>query len=395
MKKKLLAALLTMTMALSMVACGGSGAEEPATDDKTSEVAATEGGSSTADDAAATDATGMDALIEAAKAEGSLTVYGSCEEAYLSAACQKFEELYGISVDYQRLSTGEVYTKIAEEAGNPSADVWFGGTTDPYNEAVVAGLLEPYAAENASHLVSDTYKDADGHWYGIYKGILGFMVNTEELERLNLEAPQDWDDLTKAEYEGLVGVSNPSTAGTAKLIINTMVQMKGHDEAMEYFKALDKNVYQYTKSGSGPSKMVGPGECVIAVGFLHDGITQILAGYDNVELVIPASGTSFEIGATAIFKGCEHPNAAKLWIEYALSPECVNLAKENESYQFLVIDNAEQPQEATQFGLDPDNVMDYDFEDAKANTATYVEDFFAAVTNGSAEDADTSRFLTE
>ena len=395
MKKKLLAALLTMTMALSMVACGGSGAEEPAADDKTSEVAATEGGSSTTDDAAATDATGMDALIEAAKAEGSLTVYGSCEEAYLSAACQKFEELYGISVDYQRLSTGEVYTKIAEEAGNPSADVWFGGTTDPYNEAVVAGLLEPYAAENASHLVSDTYKDADGHWYGIYKGILGFMVNTEELERLNLEAPQDWDDLTKAEYEGLVGVSNPSTAGTAKLIINTMVQMKGHDEAMEYFKALDKNVYQYTKSGSGPSKMVGPGECVIAVGFLHDGITQILAGYDNVELVIPASGTSFEIGATAIFKGCEHPNAAKLWIEYALSPECVNLAKENESYQFLVIDNAEQPQEATQFGLDPDNVIDYDFEDAKANTATYVEDFFAAVTNGSAEDADTSRFLTE
>ena len=395
MKKKLLAALLTMTMALSMVACGGSGAEEPAADDKTSEVAATEGGSSTADDAAATDATGMDALIEAAKAEGSLTVYGSCEEAYLSAACQKFEELYGISVDYQRLSTGEVYTKIAEEAGNPSADFWFGGTTDPYNEAVVAGLLEPYAAENASHLVSDTYKDADGHWYGIYKGILGFMVNTEELERLNLEAPQDWDDLTKAEYEGLVGVSNPSTAGTAKLIINTMVQMKGHDEAMEYFKALDKNVYQYTKSGSGPSKMVGPGECVIAVGFLHDGITQILAGYDNVELVIPASGTSFEIGATAIFKGCEHPNAAKLWIEYALSPDCVNLAKENESYQFLVIDNAEQPQEATQFGLDPDNVMDYDFEDAKANTATYVEDFFAAVTNGSAEDADTSRFLTE
>lgn len=395
MKKKLLAALLTMTMAFSMVACGGGGAEEPAADDKTSEVAATEGGSSTTDDAAATDATGMDALIEAAKAEGSLTVYGSCEEAYLSAACQKFEELYGISVDYQRLSTGEVYTKIAEEAGNPSADVWFGGTTDPYNEAVVAGLLEPYAAENASYLVSDTYKDADGHWYGIYKGILGFMVNTEELERLNLEAPQDWDDLTKAEYEGLVGVSNPSTAGTAKLIINTMVQMKGHDEAMEYFKALDKNVYQYTKSGSGPSKMVGPGECVIAVGFLHDGITQILAGYDNVELVIPASGTSFEIGATAIFKGCEHPNAAKLWIEYALSPECVNLAKENESYQFLVIDNAEQPQEATQFGLDPDNVIDYDFEDAKANTATYVEDFFAAVTNGSAEDADASRFLTE
>lgn len=387
--KKTLAAIMAATMTLSLAACGGtsedsSGSDAASVDNVTqTEVAEVAGGSD------------MDELIAAAQAEGTLTVYGSCEEAYLSAACQKFEELYGIQVDYQRLSTGEVYTKIEEEAGNPSADVWFGGTTDPYNEAVAAGLLEPYEAINASHLISDTYKDADGNWYGIYKGILGFMVNQEELDRLGLDAPQDWDDLIKPEYEGLVGISNPSTAGTAKLVINTMVQMKGHDEAMEYFQALDKNVYQYTKSGSGPSKMVGPGECVIAVGFLHDGITQILTGYDNIELIIPSSGTSYEIGATAIFKGCEHENAAKLWIEYALSPDCVNIAKENESYQFLVIDNAEQPEEATQFGLDPDNVIDYDFEDAKENTAQYVEDFFEAVTNGSAENADSSRFLTE
>ena len=318
-------------------------------------------------------------LLAAAQADGELVVYGSAEEAYVSAACKHFEELYGITVSYQRLSTGEVQAKITEENGNPSADVWFGGTSDPYAEAASAGLLLPYEAKNASHLVNDQYRDADGAWYGIYKGILGFMVNTEELERMNLEVPQDWDDLLKSEYQGLIWLSNPSTAGTAKLVINTMVQMKGHDEAMAYFQELDKNIAQYTKSGSGPSKKVGIGECVIGIGFLHDGITQILDGYDNIQLVIPSSGTSFEIGATAIFKGCKHENAAKLWIEYALSPECVNLAKENESYQFLVIDNAEQPKEATEFGLDPNNTIDYDFEDAKANTSKYVEDFFAAV----------------
>ena len=196
---------------------------------------------------------------------------------------------------------------------------------------------------------------------------------------MNLEVPQDWDDLLKPEYKGLIWLSNPATAGTAKLVINTMVQMKGHDAAMEYFKALDANIAQYTKSGSGPSKKVGIGECVIGIGFLHDGITQILDGYDNIQLVIPSSGTSFEIGATAIFKGAKHENAAKLWVEYALSPDCVNLAKDNESYQFLVIDNAEQPKEAAEFGLDPNNTIDYNVEDAKANTSKYVEDFFAAV----------------
>lgn len=393
--KKVLALTLAGVMTLGLAGCGSSApakTEEATPAAETTAAAATEAAASTEE---AQSEGGMDALIAAAKEEGTLTVYGSCEEAYLSAACQNFEKLYGIKVDYQRLSTGEVYTKIEEEAGNPSGDVWFGGTTDPYNEATAAGLLEPYEAQNAVNLLSSTYRDADGNWYGIYKGILGFMVNREELTRLGLEEPKDWDDLLKPEYKGLIGMSNPSTAGTAKLVINTMVQMKGHDEAMEYFKELDKNIYQYTKSGSGPSKMVGPGECVIAIGFLHDGITQILAGYDNIDLIIPASGTSYEIGATAIFKGAKHPNAAKLWIEYALSPDCVDIAKENESYQFLVLKNATQPQEATQFGLDPDNVIAYDFEDAKANTAKYVEDFFQAVTNGAADAADSSRFLTE
>ena len=222
-------------------------------------------------------------LLAAAKAEGELIVYGSAEEAYVSAACKHFEELYGIKVSYQRLSTGEVQAKITEENGNPSADVWFGGTSDPYAEAASAGLLLPYEAKNASHLVNQNYRDKDGAWYGIYKGILGFMVNTEELARMNLEVPQDWDDLLKPEYKGLIWLSNPATAGTAKLVINTMVQMKGHDAAMEYFKALDANIAQYTKSGSGPSKKVGIGECVIGIGFLHDGITQILDGYDNIQ----------------------------------------------------------------------------------------------------------------
>ena len=301
MKKKL-ALLLACSMALSLTACGGGNkaAETMAAPETTTAAAAEAAKEESRDDAAETTAAeaaggDMDALIEAAKAEGELTVYGSCEEEYLSAACQNFEKLYGIKTKYQRLSTSEVYTKISEEAGKPSADVWFGGTTDPYNEAVADGLLMEYDAINAKNLIGDQYKDPTNCWYGIYKGILGFMVNTEELDRLGLEAPKTWDDLTKEEYKGLIMLSNPNTAGTAKLLINTMVQMKGHDEAMEYFKVLDKNISQYTKSGSGPSKMVGPGECVIGIGFLHDGIYQILQGYDNIQLIVPEDGTSFEV----------------------------------------------------------------------------------------------------
>ncbi|MDO5413207.1 MAG: ABC transporter substrate-binding protein [bacterium] len=381
--KKLIALLLTLTMVLALAACGGSSAPAPAPQ---SEPAPAE--------QAPAELSAMDQLIADAQAEGTLVVYGSCEEEYLAAACQHFEELYGIKVEYQRLSTGEVQAKIEEENGNPSADVWFGGTTDPYNVCAAEGLLEAYDAMNASHITKAAYKNADNLWFGIYTGILGFMVNTDELGRLGLEAPKDWPDLLKPEYEGLIWLSNYQTAGTAKLVINTMIQKYGHDEGIQFLVDLDKNIEVYTKSGSGPSKNVGTGECVIGIGFLHDGITQILDnGYGNIELVIPSSGTTCEIGATAIFKGAAHPAAAKLWIEYALSPDCVNLAQDNGSYQFLVLDNATQPQAAYDFGLDPNNVIDYDFEDATKNIGTYVQEVMEALANAGVDTGE-NRFKT-
>ena len=342
-------------------------------------------------DTNSTDAVGApEELVKAAKEEGKLIVYGSCEEEYLNAVCANFKSLYGIDVQAQRLSTGEVAAKIEEENGHPSADVWFGGTTDPYNVTSSKDLLEQYEPKNASHLISDKFKSTNKDWYGIYKGILGILYDKEELQRLKLDVPQDYKDLIDPKYKGLIWSSNYNTAGTAKLIINTVIQKYGHDQGIQYLVDLDKNIAQYTKSGSGPSKAIGAGECTIGIGMLHDGIYQIVdQEHENVGLQIPSSGASYEVGATAIFKGAAHPNAAKLWIEYALSPACVDLAQKNGSYQFLVIDNAKQPEIATEYGLDPNNVMDYNFEDAKKNTEQYVKDVMQALGGGD------SRFKTE
>ena len=142
--KKLFAILLSLVMLLSLAACGAEEAPAPTEAPKAEAPAA---------DAPAAEPTYMEKLIADAQAEGTLVVYGSCEEEYLAVACEKFQELYGIEVQYQRLSTGEVQSKVEEEAGNPSGDVWFGGTTDPYNVCAAEGLLEAYEAENASHLL--------------------------------------------------------------------------------------------------------------------------------------------------------------------------------------------------------------------------------------------------
>ena len=109
--KKTLALILALLMVLALAACGEKAPE--------------------ANNTPAAETNIPQELIDAAKAEGELVVYGSCEEDYLNAACDKFEELYGIKVNRQRLSTGEVPAKIEEENGNPSADVWLAAPTTP------------------------------------------------------------------------------------------------------------------------------------------------------------------------------------------------------------------------------------------------------------------------
>src|SRR5215475_7039477 len=64
-------------------------------------------------------------LLEAAKREGKLTIYGSPETEIMQAAQQAFEAKYGIKTEYWRASSTKVMDRVLTEArtGKPLYDV--------------------------------------------------------------------------------------------------------------------------------------------------------------------------------------------------------------------------------------------------------------------------------
>ena len=217
--KKIVAFLLAGCLALSLTACGQEPADQTDPAEETVYPACFDG---------------MDDLIAAARAEGALTVYGSCEESYLTAACQHFQELFGITVTYQRTAAG--------------ADVWFGGSAENCRAAAEAGQLMAYRAANAVHLTDSAYRDDDGYWYGIRRSVLGFIVDSSMLRRMEIDAPADWADLLELPYQDLIWTSNYAADGAGRLLLRAAMQQPEAFGGRDYLVSLDENMALYTLS---------------------------------------------------------------------------------------------------------------------------------------------------
>ena len=153
-------------------------------------------------------------------------------------------------------------------------------------------------------------------------------------------------------------MADPSSSGTAWTALATMVQLMGEDKAFDYFKALDKNMAEYTKAGAAPALAVGKGETLIGIAFQHDVIN---AAKQNraVKVVSPCEGTGYEIGSMSIVKGAKHLDEAKKYYDWALSVDAQKLAAPNGSYQIPSNKDTPVPPEAPD--LSKIKLIDYDF----------------------------------
>jgi iron(III) transport system substrate-binding protein len=295
-------------------------------------------------------------------AQGNLVLYCAPQEEWCRAMVTAFERKTGVKVAMTRKSSGEIYAQIKAEASNPRGDIWWGGTGDPHLQAAEEGLTVEYRSPMEKELAPWALrqaKDAKYRTIGVYAGVLGFGFNTEVLKRRNLPEPKCWADLLNPKYKDEVQVADPNSSGTSYTMLATMVQIMGEDKGFEYLKSLHKNINQYTRSGAAPAKAAAQGETLIGITFLHDLVTMAVGGAP-IKLVAPCEGTGYEVGSMSIIKGGKNPKEARMWYDWALTPEAQALGAEAKAYQIPSNTKAKVPPQAPR--LDQTKVIDYDFQ---------------------------------
>jgi len=279
-------------------------------------------------------------IAVAAHAQRSLVVYCSHDADACELAAQTFQRETGIATSITRKATGEYYAQIRAERDNPKGDVWYGGTIDPLLQAAAEGLLAPYRSPNLAELAPwarTVTERADYKVAAIYRIIIGFGSNPALLAKGNLAAPRCWSDLTHAKYAKDIELSNPITSGTGYTILATLVTLYGEDGAFAYLRRLAPNVVRFTQSGTAQGPSVARGEVAIGVTFVHEFVTQQLAGF-AVDIAIPCEGTGAALGGMGIVSGAPHPDEARAFYDWALTRGAQELA--NRTKNIIVPANA-------------------------------------------------------
>lgn len=300
--------------------------------------------------------------IAPAHAQGQLNLYcSSPNTSWCQGIAIGFEKATGTRVAVIQKATGEMLAQIKAEKDNPRGDVWWAGPSDPYMQAAEEGLLETYRSPNVAQLydwarrITDLSKDRVS---GVYGGIIALGYNTEVMAKKKLPVPKCWKDLVNPTYRNELMLGNPNSSGTAYLMLATLVQVFGEDEAFRYLRSVHPNVNQYARSGIGPMTAVSRGETALGSTVLHGVINEIVRGFP-VEPVLPCEGVGYEIGSTAIIKGTRNLDAAKRFVDFALSPEGQRIGLDVKEYAIPTNRNVALPPQVPK--LADIKVIDYDF----------------------------------
>ncbi|MEU3031754.1 ABC transporter substrate-binding protein [Streptomyces incarnatus] len=312
---------LAVVAALALSACGAAPDNASTT---------TKDGKSAATATSAADFGGMDALVEAAKKEGSLHIIAVPRDwANYGAIIDAFQKKYGIKIQDESpdgSSQDEINAVTSRKGQDRAPDVLDLGSSFALS-AAQQGLLAPYKVASFGDIPAGQ-KDPQARWYNDYGGYISIGCDAGRVK----ECPTTFKDLLKPQYKGQVALNgNPTKSGSAFGGVYAAALANGGSfdsiqPGLDFFAKLKKNG-NYTPVESTPAT-VEKGETPISIDWDY-----LNAGYADEfrskgldwKVVVPSDGQYSQYYSQAVTKDAPHPAAARLWQEFLYSTEGQNL----------------------------------------------------------------------
>lgn len=251
-------------------------------------------------------------VIDAAKAEGSVTIYSSQGLKQLNDLAGKFKEKYGIDVEIVRAIDADLIPKVTAEfdTGKGIADVVVNSSVLAITDQEAKGYFVPVTGPAFDN---PDYKKAERMPRGVSfesnATILTYSWNTELLP----QGVKDYDDIFHPELEGLIGIPRAS--------VSTIVDF--------YFYLMENYGEDYVDRLAAMKPRIYPSALTMAQALSAGEVAVILFGEPQIDEKAAGAPVESGFGQTVwgarfyanVMKVAPHPNAAQLLADFMVTPE--------------------------------------------------------------------------
>jgi len=320
--RRLITAAVAALLALTTAGCvssgggggGGGGAAQPS-------------GNAWATATTAAGSGGMDALVAAAKQEGTLNVIALPPDwANYGAIIDGFQKKYGITVNSanpEGSSQDEINAVQQLGTQDRAPDVLDLGQS--FANKNVA-LFAPYQVATWDSIPAAN-KDANGAWVNDYGGFVSIGCNA----KLVATCPKTLADLAKTDYKGQVALNgDPTQAASAFAGVWAGALANGGSlddiaPGVTWWGSLAKSGNLLKIDPTPATIQSGQTPIVLDWDYLNVTETEKNKASFDWQVAVPSDGLFAQYYAQAINKNAPHPAAARLWQEYVYSDEGQNL----------------------------------------------------------------------
>ena len=259
-------------------------------------------------------------LIDGAKKEGKLVIYGATDSKATQPLIKDFSALYpGITVEYNDMNSTEVYNRFISEAaaGGNTADVMWSSAMDLQVKLASEGHAMAYKSVEASKIPGwAVWNDMA---YGTTFEPAAIVYNKRLVDAK--EVPQ-----THAEFAKLITAEKfkdkVTTYDIEKSGVGFMFMTQDAQDYPQFpvlAQALGTSRVRVQSSTGTMLERISSGENLIGYNVLGSYALVRAKTDPSIGIVLPKDYTLILSRVLFINKAAKSPNAAKLWLDYMLS----------------------------------------------------------------------------
>jgi iron(III) transport system substrate-binding protein len=256
------------------------------------------------------------AKIDGAKKEGQIILYTNASG--IAPLIKRFQEKYPfLKVEPLRTGAPKLLNRVLTEhkAGSLKADLIETEGLTSYL-MMKRGLYAKYISPESKVFPSGA-KDPDGMWTNAHSNYKIVAYNTRLVPPAEL--PKSYDDLTQPKWRGkiLMGSNNYEWFGN-------MLQIMGEEKGMNLMGRLSQQNLMLREGNSLILQLLLAGEGFVAIAANVDSVEELKAKGAPIDW-LGLEPTISRLHPIALARSAQHPNAAKLYIDFILSKETQEL----------------------------------------------------------------------